>query len=283
MGRARDRASADLNGQEFILDADADTSISADTDDQIDIKIAGNDTAIVAADSVKIRSDNAGLIFRRTTSEADIAKIQYVNGNPSLDIGADGKNVRFTNGGSYAETMRVGTNGQITIQDGDLVIGTSGHGIDFSAASNDSEMTSELLDDYEEGLATMAFSVGAGTVTINSTNDTLAYTKIGRMVHINGQVSVDSVSGIGTGNTLQLTGLPFAAENLTGVAGRCGFFIMHDAAANVTDGREIIGFINEGGAVINIYEQNSSGASNHAEHMTSNTSLYIMATYTAAT
>ena len=40
MGRARDRASADLNGQEFILDADADTSISADTDDQIDIKMS---------------------------------------------------------------------------------------------------------------------------------------------------------------------------------------------------------------------------------------------------
>ena len=27
MGRARDRASADLNGQEFILDADADIYI----------------------------------------------------------------------------------------------------------------------------------------------------------------------------------------------------------------------------------------------------------------
>ena len=46
MGRARDRASADLNGQEFILDADADTSISADTDDQIDIKIAGAMTSV---------------------------------------------------------------------------------------------------------------------------------------------------------------------------------------------------------------------------------------------
>jgi cytoskeletal protein CcmA (bactofilin family) len=33
----------DLNGEEFILDADADTSITADTDDQIDIKIAGAD------------------------------------------------------------------------------------------------------------------------------------------------------------------------------------------------------------------------------------------------
>jgi len=33
----------DLNGNELILDADADTSITADTDDQIDIKIAGAD------------------------------------------------------------------------------------------------------------------------------------------------------------------------------------------------------------------------------------------------
>lgn len=36
-------AAIDMNGQEFILDADADTSITADTDDQIDIKIAGAD------------------------------------------------------------------------------------------------------------------------------------------------------------------------------------------------------------------------------------------------
>ena len=33
----------DVNGQELILDADADTSITADTDDQIDIKISGAD------------------------------------------------------------------------------------------------------------------------------------------------------------------------------------------------------------------------------------------------
>jgi hypothetical protein len=33
----------DLNGTEFILDADADTTLTADTDDQIDIKISGAD------------------------------------------------------------------------------------------------------------------------------------------------------------------------------------------------------------------------------------------------
>ena len=36
-------AAVDLNGVELILDADQDTSISADTDDQIDIKISGAD------------------------------------------------------------------------------------------------------------------------------------------------------------------------------------------------------------------------------------------------
>jgi len=49
----------DLNGlaNALVLDADADTHISAPTDDQIDIAIAGNDTVILAAidDIVKIQ------------------------------------------------------------------------------------------------------------------------------------------------------------------------------------------------------------------------------------
>jgi len=36
-------AALDLNGKELILDADADTSITSDTDDQIDVKIGGSD------------------------------------------------------------------------------------------------------------------------------------------------------------------------------------------------------------------------------------------------
>ena len=119
----------DMNGAELVLDADADSSIHSSTDDQIDIKVGGSDTAIVAADSLKIRSDNAGLIFRRTTSETDIAKIQYVNGNPSLDIGADGKNIRFVNQGSYAESMRIKSNGHVGI-------GTTNPGNFFEAIGN---------------------------------------------------------------------------------------------------------------------------------------------------
>ena len=42
-------ANVDMNGTELILDADADTSITADTDDQIDFKIGGTDKLTLTA------------------------------------------------------------------------------------------------------------------------------------------------------------------------------------------------------------------------------------------
>ena len=50
----------DVNGKELILDADADTSLTADTDDQIDIKIANIDVAnITTANSGDLVVTNA--------------------------------------------------------------------------------------------------------------------------------------------------------------------------------------------------------------------------------
>ena len=43
------RALSNLSGRELILDADGDTSITADTDDQIDIRIGGSDLIVMAA------------------------------------------------------------------------------------------------------------------------------------------------------------------------------------------------------------------------------------------
>ncbi len=50
-----------------------------------------------------------------------------------------------------------------TIADGNLVVGTAGHGISFSAASNVGGMTSELLDDYEHGTWVPTSNVGSIT------------------------------------------------------------------------------------------------------------------------
>ena len=60
--------------------------------------------------------------------------------------------------GGIHEKFRIETNGNATINDGNLVIGTSGHGIDFSAQTASSatgaSASAEILDHYEEGTFT---------------------------------------------------------------------------------------------------------------------------------
>ena len=48
--------SADMNGTELKLDADGDTSITADTDDQIDFKIGGSDVVQMTSTDLKVNN-----------------------------------------------------------------------------------------------------------------------------------------------------------------------------------------------------------------------------------
>jgi len=50
--------SLDLEGRELVLDADGDTSITADTDDQIDIKVAGSDQIKITDGAIIPSTDN---------------------------------------------------------------------------------------------------------------------------------------------------------------------------------------------------------------------------------
>ena len=88
---------------------------------------------------------------------------------------------------------------------GNLVIGTSGKGIDFSATSHPAGMTSELLADYEEGTWTPTLG---GTATYLA--QTGSYTKVGRLVFVRGTLYINA---IGTGTTNSLSGLPFTAAD----------------------------------------------------------------------
>lgn len=71
--------------------------------------------------------------------------------------------------------------GDQTIVNGNLVIGTAGKGIDFSANANAPGATSELLDDYETGSWTPAFSSSGGASLPQTSVG--GYTKIGNTVH----------------------------------------------------------------------------------------------------
>jgi hypothetical protein len=99
--------------------------------------------------------------------------------------------------------------GNVSIGAGNLVIGTAGKGIDFSAAGNAAGMTSELLNDYEEGTWTPTFGVESGSISITYATQTGRYTKIGNTLFITFEISWSARSG--TGNILYITGVPYAA------------------------------------------------------------------------
>ena len=75
-------AAVDLNGVELLLDADADTSISADTDDRIDFKIANTD-------HFSLSSSSGDTVFKPLTDAKDLI-FQQFDGNKVLEINDSG-------------------------------------------------------------------------------------------------------------------------------------------------------------------------------------------------
>ena len=94
---------------------------------------------------------------------------------------------------------------------GNLVVGTSGKGINFSVTPSTS--TSELLADYEEGNFTPIIAGQASAGTGTYTSQIGKYTKVGRAVHF--EVYVVWTAHTGTGGMV-LQGLPFASNATTG-------------------------------------------------------------------
>jgi hypothetical protein len=134
----------------------------------------------------------------------------YKAGSNDLTFGYD------TTGGSApvsAITFEYG--GDVKIQTGNLVIGTSGKGIDFSATSGSG--TSELLNDYEEGTWTPVVTANIGSITTYSASG--KYTKIGRLLTLQFTIVITN-NGTGSG-AMFVDGVPFAASNSSSEAG-CG-------------------------------------------------------------
>ena len=114
---------------------------------------------------------------------------------------ASSSNITLDSSNNAVVAGTLGCTGDLTITSGNLVV-SSGNGIDFSATSDLAGMTSELLDDYEEG--TWTPSLG-GTATY--TTQVGRYTKVGNVVTIQFRIVVDV---IGTGSVNSISGLPFA-------------------------------------------------------------------------
>ena len=109
-------APRDYNGGKLILDADQDTSVTADTDDQIDIEIAGADDFQFTANTFTVKSgskidlaDGGSL----TTSSA---------GRRNTSLGVNSGNA-IVSGGNYNVTLGDEAGTALTTGDNNVLIG----------------------------------------------------------------------------------------------------------------------------------------------------------------
>jgi len=109
--------------------------------------------------------------------------------------------------------------GNVTITNGNLVIGTSGKGIDFSATADTSttgaSMTSELLDDSEIGTWTPILRgySPATVITFSAGTQVFKYVKVGRLVTVSFSISGSASSSAPTPDAESvISGFPFTSS-----------------------------------------------------------------------
>ena len=159
LGQAIVQNLTDVNGTEFILDADADTSLTADTDDQIDIKLGGTDRS-----SIKTTGFHNIDSFKFVAGTGDDLQI-YHDGTNSFIANSTGALKIATETSGIAVTIGHSTS-EVTVADnmtvaGDLTVtGTANFG-DTNITNVGSITLDSIVNDGSDG------------VTIDSSTDVI--------------------------------------------------------------------------------------------------------------
>jgi len=178
---------------------------------------------------------------------------------------ASGKGLKiYNNGGSAARhallvsqaggvRFSVDGNGDVNVNTGNLVIGTAGKGIDFSAQTGTAATgaatgaaPAEVLDHYEEGTFTAKAYESGNAITLSYNNTHGKYTRVGNMVTL--WMWIRAAGTTTSTGGLQIGGLPFASNvnsyrpaivgraynlaNFTGKSGVC--FWMGGSSSTIT-------------------------------------------------
>ena len=138
----------DIKGSEFVLDADGDTSITADTDDQIDIKIAGADDFKFSANAFNVLSgstltiDSGATITNSGTANGfGVALDDVSTGDAASTLATSAGNITIDAQGSDTDIIFKGTDGSsdttfLTLDGSEAGKATFNDGIVTGGASN---------------------------------------------------------------------------------------------------------------------------------------------------
>ena len=256
---------SDLNGAELILDADADSSITADTDDRIDFKLANVDHIQLGTSSgdttIKIATDAKDLQFL----QADGNKIFEINDGNFVGVGGNSAapgEIRIfedTDNGSHYTGFKAGNNTAsvaYVLPTADGVAGTSlttdGSGtLSWSASlsiANDgnNRITTATGSSGLNGEANLQFDGSTlavtGATTISTNLDVDGTTNLDA-VDIDGAVQLDATLTIGAndqGYDIIIYG-DTASANLTWDTSVDDLIFNGAARAVIPDGQLVLG------------------------------------------
>ena len=187
----------------------ANTKISALT--SATTPLAGTEVLPIVQSSVTVKVATDDLTVRNVRANATTGILQVTGPAAASTRVMTVPNANFTAARTDAAQSFTGDQ---TLSTGNLVIGTSGKGIDFSATPGTG--TSELLADYEEGTWTPTDNSGASLSFTGLTNNCF-YTKVGNLVTCIFNVTYPTTADV---NNVYIAGLPFTPKSTAnGVAG----------------------------------------------------------------
>jgi hypothetical protein len=143
--------------------------------------------------------------------------------------------------------------GDLSMTSGNVVMATSGKGIDFSAVTGGTgTATGNVLNDYEEGTFTPTV-IGTTTAGVGVyTNQVGRYTKVGRLVTV--EIDLGWSAHTGTGN-MQFAGLPFTVNGAVASSVTLGYI----NNIVLTAGNIMIGYTDPNGTLINLHQTPTGG------------------------
>ena len=218
--------------------------------------------------STQTFSDAFGITVNENTTLTDPQYTKYL-------IGSNGTHIWY-GGTTAAEFARFDTSGNFKATTGNFVVGTAGKGIDFSANTHAAGMTSELLNDYEEGTFTPSLQFGGGSTGLVYNAQNGWYTKIGNQVTAVVFIQIQQV-GSSTGNAT-VAGLPYTSANVNDK------LYTHPVSLENSTGLTgaPFGILDKNSTTIAVYQTAASGRANvtHANFQTfALNNIYIVTTY----
>ena len=212
-----------LNGESNLIFTGSRLGINPSGGSITDIPATSHDTVVIGNSSATA----GGITLEGASGSGNLAYQMYKQGGQPCArfmYEHSSNSVRFDSatggspGSGEALRMRLHPDGDVEIADGDLIIGTSGHGIDFGATANGGTGTpNEIFDDYEEGSWTPAIEGLSNTPSFHNLGGN--YTKIGNRVFLQCHIQINGSNKPQFSNqsaAFKISGLPFSGSGIAG-------------------------------------------------------------------